>query len=104
MLKKYEKPVIIPMTGKEELLCMGFICSPGINANNTGSCRTGNNASLSCLQGSSASRGCTPGSHARRLCITGNQRIRTADTGSITDSVISCNDGMQLDGYLYIEE
>ncbi|MEQ8192460.1 MAG: hypothetical protein ABRQ39_31130 [Candidatus Eremiobacterota bacterium] len=104
MSKKYEKPVIIPMAGKEDLLCIGFVCSPGSVANNTGSCRTGNNASRSCLPGSSASRGCLVGSHARFLCVTGNQRIRTADTGSVPNSVISCNDGMQLDGYLYIEE
>jgi len=104
MLKKYEKPALIPMTGKDDLLCTGFICSPGNIANNTGSCSTGNNASRACLQGNSASRGCLAGSHARRACLLGNQRIRAAGTNSGVDSVISCNDGMQLDGYLYIEE
>jgi hypothetical protein len=82
--KKYEKPVLIHITGKEDLLCVGYICSTGASPQGHGACKTGNIPT--------------------GTCNTGNGRKENRDFTSKLDSVISCNEGLQLNDYLYIEE
>ena len=85
MQKKYERPALFHITGKDDLICAGYICSPGASPHERGACKSGNTPTGGCNAGNS-------------------RKSDKKDFTSKFDSIISCNEGLQLNGYLYIVE
>ncbi len=85
MKKKYEKPALFHIKLEDDLLCIGVICSPGASPNEHGACKSGNTPPAACNTGTF-------------------RKSNKEGFSSKLDSVISCNEGLQLNGYLYVVE